>query len=732
MNWSLIGRTLRLAFLLRVPLFTLILLAMLGPVAYKSSMIGNLLDQEAKGSYLFLVSFSAFLLAFTAVTTINLTLVYGSARFDEAAKLGLAQKRPLLTFLLGYLAASILTIFVHLRTKPKEPMNIAFLILGMAAAFGLVLLAKVVQLALTDPKTTRHPPPFLVFPAYMIPGVEHVFDNIYCWSSGTSRGFKSAFNRLSQWSLGILRGAGQGYLVDLNPPKGQPLQLKSGHVFALSLSVLAFLSYLLIGLAKSRITESPAKVPALAFVLLFLIVACWGLSALTFFFDRYHFPLLWTLLALSMITAFVPQSDHFFRVEKTTFEEPPTAAEYMNKRLDKPRRLIFVTAPGGGIQAAAWTAEVLTELNNQAPGFRAAVAGISSVSGGSLGSIIYAASFAERIGEKQVAENARKSAIDEVAWGWTVPDYWRAVLPWFRFHAATRAIDRGWALEEKWAAINCLKPSNNKECSKESQSAKEAMLSDWAEIAKNGRMPALLINSMLVEHGAPVVFSNTHFPLASDAGKRIVNFYDLYAGQRLKYDVRVYTAARLSASFSYVAPASRPDLDGPFNEGFHFVDGGYYDNFGMTSLLAWLAEALDDPAVRSRMTDILMLEIRHFNQANEPPGPSRQGWGYQLLAPPVALYNMRNYAQDSTARKELELFGKYYAGQGVNIWKTTIAYDGGKDCNDAPLSWKLDQQQQDCIQGTWDRVGQKQSACTKAFVDGDPGTVCKKAADPGD
>ena len=48
-------------------------------------------------------------------------------------------------------------------------MNIAFLILGMAAAFGLVLLAKVVQLALTDPKTTRHPPPFLVFPAYMIP-----------------------------------------------------------------------------------------------------------------------------------------------------------------------------------------------------------------------------------------------------------------------------------------------------------------------------------------------------------------------------------------------------------------------------------------------------------------------------------------------------------------------------------------------------------------------------------
>src|SRR5215469_10251227 len=109
------------------------------------------------------------------------------------------------------------------------------------------------------------------------------------------------------------------------------------------------------------------------------------------------------------------------------------------------------------------------------------------------------------------------------------------------------------------------------------------MLSDWIDAARNGSMPALLINSMLVERGAPIVFSNTRFPVGVDARNRILNFYDLYPEQYRNYDVRVYTAARLSASFSYVAPASRPDLDGPFNEAFHFVDGGYYDNFGMTS-----------------------------------------------------------------------------------------------------------------------------------------------------
>src|SRR5579871_1626856 len=105
MSWALWGRGLRLAFLLRVPICTLILLGALGPAVLSSSMFGNLLDQEGREWYLFTVSFSGFLLAFTAVTTLNLTLIYGNDRFDEGAKLGLAQKRPLLTFLWGCLAA---------------------------------------------------------------------------------------------------------------------------------------------------------------------------------------------------------------------------------------------------------------------------------------------------------------------------------------------------------------------------------------------------------------------------------------------------------------------------------------------------------------------------------------------------------------------------------------------------------------------------------------------------
>jgi len=736
MQWRLIGRTVRLAFLLRAPILTLVVLAAFGPVAMGSSLLSNLFDQGNPNHalqywYLFTVSFAAFLLAFTAVTNINIMLYYGSDRFEDGPNLGLAQKRPLLTFLLGCGAALILVICVYNATKPIRFINSILLLLGFVAAFGSVILAKVTQLALTDPKTTPHPPPFLVFPAYTITFAERFFDNIYCWTSGPSQEAKGLFNKFSQWPLAILQPAGQGYLIDVNPPKGQPLRLRSGQVFGLSLFVIAFLSYLIIGFWKSRITAGDNRVPALAFVLLALIVGCWSLSALTFFFDRYRFPLLWTLAAFSLITLWAPQSDHFFRVVqlKTAMREPPTPAFYVKKRLEQakePKRLIIVATPGGGIQAAAWTAEVLTELNGVAPGFRDSVAVISSVSGGSLGSMIYAASFTGDVAPDAVAGNARKSAIDEVAWGLTVPDLWRTILPWFRID---RDVDRGWALERKWAEINHLNDARHSE---------GTLLGDWAGLAWEGKIPALLINSMLVERGQPVVFSNTRFPVIRDDQARIANFYDLYPNQYRLYDIRVNTAARLSASFSYVAPAARPDLEGIYDRGFHFVDGGYYDNYGMTSLLAWLGEALDDPSIKGQWKDILILQIRHFN-AGRLPGGSRQGWGFQLAAPPFALYNMRDYAQESVARKQLELFAKYYAAEHVNIWKTTIKYTGqntdGDHCADQPLSWKLDQNQQDCIVSTWTKVasapqGRAALQCVASYLRGDdPGKHCQSATD---
>ncbi len=738
MNWKQIGRFLRTVFLLRVPLITLVLLASIGPFSLKkaNSLLGNLFDQRVLALdgdamphirdgwtswYLFNVSFAAFLAAFTAVAVINLILHYGKDRFEDSA-LDLDQKRPLVTFFAGIAAALPLVICTALRSQgttsissPPAHVIWAMPTLGFLAAIVLVLLAKVVQLLFTNPKTTRHPPPYLIFPIYLIPPIERIFDTLYCWNAGPVGAVKQRVNRFSQWPLEILRCAGQGYLVDCGAPPGS-LALRSGHVFAIALSSMAFMAYLIYGFARSKFGSGPIIVPSLSFLLLFALVLCWILGALTFFLDRYRVPLLSGLAVLSFITLSVPQSDHVYRVERRPLSHRISPAGLIQKRTDHgKKRIVLVATAGGGIQAAAWTARVLRGLEQECEkptvksaqerpcDFRDSVLLISGVSGGSLGAIAYARSFTEyptRVDKAEVPTNAAQPALDEVAWGWLNPDVGRAILPWFR----RQYIDRGWALEEKWAAINkTYVPSVSRFQRLLFDQGRETLLGDWARETAEDRMPALLLNATLVEQGRPLVFSTTNFPHADDP-RGLEDFYDLNPGS----DIRVTTAARLSASFPYVAPAARTNAKPVTAGADHVVDGGYYDNYGITALLGWLEDAIRTDDVSSEMNDVLILQIRPF-AAGEPAQPKEVGWGFQASAPVDALLDVRDTGQSARDQTELALFTDAHAPKGVRIWQADFFYPrafaaGDENCSEPPLSWKLSYEQTSCITTAWNQL----------------------------
>ena len=729
MTWKQIGRMLRTVFLLRVPIFTLLFLAAFPFVALflAKSLLGNLFDERVfqvtssqelslrhgwTAWHLFSISFTAFLTAFTAVTVINLILHYGRERFDDRA-LDLDQKRPLITFFVGILAAipmvattSMFSRGGQFQTETEGPTLVVLWlipVLGFLCALILVLLAKIVQLLFTNPETTRHPPPYLIFPVYKIAPLERLFDKLYCWHGKAVTGVKRFVSGISQWPLEILRCAGQGYLIDCDAPPGS-LALRSGHVFALALSVMAFAAYLLIGYSKGNIDTNPTKVPALAFVLLFVIVLCWILGALTFFLDRYRVPLMTGLVLLSLVTISAVQSDHVYRVEQAAVPDRTSPAELVRKRTNNGRqRIILVATAGGGIQAAAWTARVLRGLEEECEratprcDFHNSVALISGVSGGSLGAIAYARSFTDnptRVTSSEVPTKAAYPALDEVAWGWMNPDVGRAVLPWFR----TQVVDRGWALEQKWGAVHQMYPRAPSLQSSPPDSRTDTFLGHWAKETKDGTMPALLLNATLVEEGRPIVFSTTTFPHPNDS-RGLVNFYDRYGG----FDVRVTTAARLSASFPYVAPAARANAKPPTVGDQHIVDGGYYDNYGVTSLLGWLQDALADS---QDLKDVVILQIRPF--AEEPAQfPKPKGWGYQVIAPVDALLNVRDTGQSARDATELALFARAFKAQ-TNIWRADFFYPsdftktkGLEHCADAPLSWKLSADQIECIQKAW-------------------------------
>ena len=269
--------------------------------------------------------------------------------------------------------------------------------------------------------------------------------------------------------------------------------------------------------------------------------------------------------------------------------------------------VILVTASGGGIRAAYWTASTLAYLEQKlGTGFSERLFAISGVSGGSLGAATY-------ISLKRAQLDAGRSAslltparevlghdfLSPVVAGMLFPDLMQRFFP-----IPVALADRQRFLERSWeAAFN--------------DQAQELFRGPFQSLYSGpnaDRLPSLLLNTTVVETGERAIVSNLKV-----AG--LPQVIDLLDPRYQLTDVRTSAAAGASARFTYVSPAGTVDLV----DGNHvrLVDGGYFENSGaasMTDLLAALHEG------GASITPILLL-IR-----NDPTAPNlcrRDGGGAQ-------------------------------------------------------------------------------------------------------
>ena len=351
----------------------------------------------------------------------------------------------------------------------------------------------------------------------------------------------------------------------------------------------------------------------------------------------------------------------------------------------------MAAAAGGGIQSAAWTARVLEglrQLNQE--GFDRALACISSISGGSLGSACYVNSLTGGPNLASPFEAASASSLDEVAWGLAWPDLWRVFFPW-----PFRNIDRALAMEQAWtgnakakgAPANAARPLENP-------------LSDWNPLATAGALPALIMNSTMVEVGAPLLLGTSD--VNSSSGRVSGGWTDgdqLHVmGDRLM-DIPVVRAARLSASFPYVSPVARPDKA---TAQPHMIDGGFYDTYGMATLTEWLDQAL---SATTQIERVLVLQIDGFPPSGtDIPPHASGGWLMQLTAPATVLYNVRTAGQISHRDIELKLLEQKWEKCGVRIEDVKFEFvpqvENGKSTQ-PPLSWHLMPREIATIQDVW-------------------------------
>lgn len=399
-------------------------------------------------------------------------------------------------------------------------------------------------------------------------------------------------------------------------------------------------------------------------------------------------------------------TDHYFEVKPLgeSAQALVPAADALKAKVEQleKKRLVVVCAAGGGIQAAAWSAHAMNELEAMTGGkFSAQLACVSGVSGGSVGAMYFLETL-DRAGgpldsaqRESVLAAAMRSSLTAAMWGWVLKDIPRGI-PFLTQGVA----DRGWALESAWR--HALEGDG--------AATIDSTLLDWSAAAREGRFPAVFLNSTSLATSRRVLFSNVRL---AEEETRAVQALELYDA-----DVAVVTAARMSASFPYVTPMARPAVAAegflrdtarpwlPYDErgSAHLADGGYFDNLGVMTALEWI------DAVGSSADEIALVTLIAFPEAEGEASTNevlemllqdeeRTSLAATLAGPALLVAGVRGSSQVERGAFERELRGESDRRPRVSSF---VLRPPGQ--SEGPLNWHLTARQRQDVLDDWDAM----------------------------
>jgi Patatin-like phospholipase len=678
---------LQYAYLLRIPILIALALILLPVISLfvLRELLGNLFVLD--GWNIFWTMIVAMMLAWSILVAIRVVLLNGKDRFgvEQGLRRDVVTPSALLFTELLVVPMLLASVFSNGQTPSA---GAAFARLGAAAA-GIVTahVLGFVTLFIAVLLSQRYGQP----PEERYPGFPWML-KLLSWAYHRDVVSAKARTSLEQLGHSLPMAFRAGYF-DLRTGLLYPGQWLTFLLLASSIAL-----YWTIGFLKQAKLGESFGVPAIAYVLLLLLNLNWILSTLAFFLDRYRIPLILPILVFIVPGNFLQRSDHYYAVHAGIAVKPIspsrvlTAPSRVASGAADPRhprgRVVVIATAGGGIQAAAWTAEVLTGLHrqlhqgNKPVNFGDSVAMISAVSGGAVGTLFFMNEYQTRYdrhgftaGDAElgaIVENAEKPGLDDIAWALVYSDFWRAMFPYAKRSTEDKLIDRGWALEEGWLNSGNI----------------HADLANWREGVEEGWRPAAIFNATLVETGEPLLFSTSDVRSDPAVEPHRRMFTDLYPNM----DIPLVTAVRLASTFPFVTPVARAVSNKPE---YHVADGGYYDNYGVYNLLEWLDEALATTPPERR-PDILVIQIRSF-PSDQDAKPTNKGWFYQAYAPVNALLNVRTAGQLVRDRDALSAFDQRWSRENVRIAYATFEFDG----RDAPLSWRMNDAQIRAIRREW-------------------------------
>lgn len=511
----------------------------------------------------------------------------------------------------------------------------------------------------------------------------------------------------------VLNSSSNGYTI---AAPGESPHLAPGHAqavvgFAAVLAVY-MAHYLLVKAFGVRMLHAFDIAP-LFLLLLLLMLLGFFLQGAAFALDHDWIPASLAVVLFVFAIYQFSRTDHLFRLGKHTAPEGEEAALPAGRMMatelrsvariwhEKPspsRTLIAVTASGGGIQAAGWTARVLVGLHERyGDPFMRSVHLVSAVSGGSVGAM-YALDAWPPDSSSQwqypvnsllpaddsVCGRAMASSLEATAWGIAFPDLLRILSPWL----VSRMDDRGSRIEEAWRG---------------QMQNPDARMTDWIARVRAGEMPMPIFNATIVETGQRFLASPVLLPQdpALLPAVRPRQLFELYPDSA----PLVSTMVRLSATFPFVSPICRPNWSPSdswqASDAYHFADGGYVDNEGMITIIESLMHLLDPNYVADRPFDrVLLVRLMPFPSSLVAPASLDRGWFYATLGPIDAIQNVRTASQMERNDLAVRLLTKAAADRGVEVRSVKLRYDV-PGAEEPPLSWMLTSPQKAAIDQAW-------------------------------
>lgn len=365
------------------------------------------------------------------------------------------------------------------------------------------------------------------------------------------------------------------------------------------------------------------------------------------------------------------------------------ALEWLRARADDiahaPGRypVFIVTADGGGIRAAWWTAGILARIQDRSPDFHRRSFALSGVSGGSLGVAVFTSQAAQAADGTSGGDRCAAGVWSDCAKDVLRQDFLGPVLAAMLTVDLPRSVTRTSLLPDRAASH---------EASFEEAWRRAAHADHFAESfsalwhgERRLKVPLLLLNTTDAVTGRRLVLAPV--TLGDDTPER----GDL-APLLGEHEVRLSTAVLLSARFPGVSPAGRVPAQGLPGREYRIVDGGFADNSGGASALEALralTEAADELKVRQQIQPVAVV-IRNDPVSSEPPPPipppvkeGDVGVLGALVGPVATLDRLR---QTNTQRARSEFLSAVRAAGGCVLARFDLRQDA---TTDFVLGWML-------------------------------------------